>query len=198
MKTIRKIMLIAMMVMATAVVFAHGGKPNVKVEKVGTKIVALKASHLRAGKTQVRFKDENGLILHKIVLHNDEKISKRFDLTSLPTGNYDLEVENESYFATTPIEITNDAAFVTEADQVTIIKPLVRKNGDLLDIIMLSEDSSPVNVTIFDSNLEPVYKETLAGTTELRRYNLSKLSKGDYRIKMRAQGKDFVRFVALK
>jgi len=193
-----KSLLIAMMVMVAAVVFANGSKPNVKVEKIGTKMVALHASQLGTSKTQVQLKDENGLVLHKVVLNNNEKVNKRFDLTSLPAGNYDLEVENETSFTTTPIEVTASAAYVLDADQVMIIKPVVRQNGDLLDIILPSEDSASVSVTIFDNNLKPVFKETVEGTTELRRYDLSKLGKGGYRIKMRAQGKEFIQFVALK
>lgn len=198
MKTMRKSLLIAMMVMATAVVFANGNKPNVKVEKVGTKMVALQASQLGTSETQVQLKDENGLILHKVVLNNNENVNKRFDLTSLPAGNYDLEVENDASFTTTPIEVTASAAFVLEADQVMIIKPVVRQNGDMLDIIMPSEDSASVSVTIFNNNLKPVFRETVAGSTEMRRYDLSKLGKGGYRIKVRAQGKEFIQFVALK
>lgn len=198
MKTMRKSLLIAMMVMATAVVFANGNKPSVKVEKVGAKAIALQASQLGTSQTQVQLKDEKGLILHKIVLHNNENVNKRFDLTSLPAGSYDLEVENETSFTTTPIEVTAAAAYVLDADQVMIIKPVIRQIGDLLDIIMPGEESTSVNVTISDSHLKLVYRETLEGTTELRRYDLSKLDKGSYRIKMRAKGKEFIQFVALK
>ena len=198
MKTLKRSLLIAMMVMATAVVFANGDKPNVKVENVGPKMVAVQASQLGTSQTQVQLKDENGLVLHKVVLNNNEKVNKRFDLTSLPAGNYDLEVENETSFTTTPIEVTASAAFVLDADQVTIIKPVVRQNGNLLDIILPSEDSASVSVTIFNNDLKPVYRETVDGSTELRRYDLSKLGKGGYRIKMRAQGREFIQFVALK
>ena len=198
MKTLKRSLLIAMMVMATAVVFANGDKPNVKVENVGPKMVAVQASQLGSSQTQVQLKDENGLVLHKVVLNNNEKVNKRFDLTSLPAGNYDLEVENETSFTTTPIEVTASAAFVLDADQVTIIKPVVRQNGNLLDIILPSEDSASVSVTIFNNDLKPVYRETVDGSTELRRYDLSKLGKGGYRIKMRAQGREFIQFVALK
>ena len=198
MKTMRKSLLIAMMVMVTAVVFANGDKPNVKVEKVGTKMVALQASQLGTSQTQVQLKDENGLVLHKVVLNNNEKVNKRFDLTSLPAGNYDLEVENETSFTTTPIEVTASAAFVLDADQVMIIKPVVRQNGDLLDIILPSEDRASVSVTIFNNDLKPVFRDTVEGSAELKRYDLSKLGKGGYRIKMRAQGREFIQFVALK
>ena len=198
MKTLKRSLLIAMMVMATAVVFANGDKPNVKVENVGPKMVAVQASQLGSSQTQVQLKDENGLVLHKVVLNNNEKVNKRFDLTSLPAGNYDLEVENETSFTTTPIEVTASAAFVLDADQVTIIKPVVRQNGNLLDIILPSEDSASVSVTIFNNDLKPVFRDTVEGTAELKRYDLSKLGKGGYRIKMRAQGREFIQFVALK
>ena len=197
MKTLRKSLLIAMMVMATALSFANGNKPNVKVEKVGAKVIALNASGLGTSKTQVQLKDENGLILHQLVLNNNE-VNKNFNLSSLPAGNYSLEVENETSFTATPITVADEQARVIADDQVMIIKPVVRQNGDLLDIILPSEDSATVSVTIFDGNLQPVYRDTVEGTTELKRYDLSKLGRGGYRIKMKAQGKEFIQFVALK
>lgn len=198
MRTLRKSVLIAMMVMVAALSFANGNKPNVKVEKVGAKTVALYASGLGASKTQVQLRDENGLILHQMVSDNNEKIAKRFDLNALPVGNYSIEIENETSFSATPVQVTADDATVKTADQVVIVKPIVRQNGDILDIIMPSEDTSAVSVIIYDNNFDQVYKETVDGTTELRRYDLSKLGKGAYRIKMSAQGKEFIQFVALK
>lgn len=198
MRTFRKSVLIAMMVMVAALSFANGNKPNVKVEKVGAKTIALYASGLGASKTQVQLRDENGLILHQMVSDNNEKVAKRFDLNALPAGNYAIEIENETSFSTTPVKVTALEATVNSADQVVIVKPVVRQNGDVLDVIMPSEDTTAVSVIIYDSNLNPVYRETVAGTTELRRYDLSKLGKGAYRVKMSAQGKDFIQFVALK
>lgn len=198
MRTFRKSVLIAMMVMVAALSFANGNKPNVKVEKVGVKTIALYASGLGASKTQVQLRDENGLILHQMVSDNNEKVAKRFDLNALPAGNYSIEIENETSFSATPVKVTADEATVNTADQVVIVKPVVRQNGDVLDLIMPSEDTTAVSVIIYDSNLNPVYRETVAGTTELRRYDLSKLGKGAYRVKMSAQGKDFIQFVALK
>ncbi|GAB5524529.1 MAG: hypothetical protein Roseis2KO_24010 [Roseivirga sp.] len=187
-----------MMVMVAALSFANGNKPNVKVEKVGAKTVALYASGLGTSKTQVQLRDENGLILHQMVSDNNEKVAKRFDLNALPAGNYSIEVENETSFSTTPVQLTANEATVNTADQVVIVKPVVRQNGDVLDVIMPSEDTTMVSVVIYDSNMVPVYKETVDGTTELRRYDLSKLDKGAYRVRMRTQGKDFIQFVALK
>ncbi len=198
MRTFRKSVLIAMMVMVAALSFANGNKPNVKVEKVGAKTVALYASGLGTSKTQVQLRDENGLILHQMVSDNNEKVAKRFDLNALPAGNYSIEIENETSFSATPVQVTADEATVNTADQVVIVKPVVRQNGDVLDVIMPSEDTTAVSVIIYDSNLNPVYRETVAGTTELRRYDLSKLGKGAYRVKVSAQGKDFIQFVALK
>lgn len=198
MRTFRKSVLIAMMVMVAAVSFANGNKPNVKVEKVGVKMIALYASGLGASKTQVQLRDENGFILHQMVSDNNEKVTKKFDLKSLPAGNYSIEVENETSFSTTPIVVTAAEANVNAADQVVIIKPVIRQNGDMLDIIMPSEDTTAVSVIIYDSNFDQVYKGTMDGSIEMKRYDLSKLGKGGYSVKMRAQGKDFIQFVALK
>jgi hypothetical protein len=197
MRTLRKSMLIAMMVMVTALSFANGNKPNVKVEKVGAKTVALYASGLGTSKTQVQLKDEKGQILHQMVSDNNEKLAKKFDLNALPAGNYTLEVENKTSFSTTPVKVSTEGVTVISADQVMIVKPVIRQNGNKLDIIMPGEDMSAVSVVIYNENYDTLYKETLNGSTELRRYDLSQLEKGSYSIKMSAQGKDFIQFVAL-
>lgn len=198
MKTLRKSLLTAMMVMVTALGFANGNKPNVKVETVGAKTIALYASGLGTSRTQVQLKDENGSVLHQMVSHKNVSVTKKFDLASLPAGSYFIEVENETSFSAVPVEITENEAHVMSADQVVIIKPVVRQNGDMLDIIMPGEDTARVSVTIYDGNFKAVYKETVESNVEMRRYDLSNLGKGGYRIKMQAQGKEFIQFVALR
>ena len=198
MKTLRKVMLTVMMVMVAAVGFANGNKPEVNVKALGAKVVSVQAQGLGNSETKVQIKNENGVILHQLVADNSDKYVKRLDLTALPEGNYTLELENETSFTATPIKLEAEVAKVMSQDQIMIIKPVVRQNGNMLDLIMTGDTATSVDVTIYDGNLKPVFKETVDGSTELRRYDLSRLGNGGYRIKLNARGKEFIQFVALR
>jgi hypothetical protein len=198
MKNLNKVMLIVIMVMASTMSFANGDKPTVKVQTVGAKTIALTASGFGTSETQIKLRDEKGSILHTERILGENEYSKKFDLNSLKTGTYYIEVENETSFSTVSVEVSAVSTNVLNDSKVVIMKPVIRRNGDLLDILMPSEDSASVEVSIYDSNFKRVFKETVAGSNDLRRYNLSQLAQGDYRIKMNAGGKEFIQFVAVK
>jgi virulence-associated protein VagC len=197
MKTFRKSMLIAMMVMVPALSFANGNKPTVKVKKVGAKTIALYTSQQGAGKTHVKLKDQNGLVLHEIVSKNDKEVTKKLDLTVLPNGDYSIEVENEASFVATPLRLEANQVFIQQTDQVVIIKPVIRQNGDIVDLIMPDEDNAFINIRIYDKHSQRLYRETVEGSATLRRYDFSKLGKGNYSIRMKTKGQEFIQFVAL-
>lgn len=196
MKTMKKVLLTAMMVMASTFAIANDNKPNVKVEKVGMKSVVVFAYGLGAHETQVQLKDANGSILYKANTQEGRKFAKRFDLSSLEAGNYTLEVENESSFTATPVVLNADSAWVNSADQVTILKPVLRKNGEKLDVIMPDEDNT-VFITIYDENFRKLASESIDGES-LKRFDLSQLAQGAYTIKMRTKGRNFVQSVSIK
>jgi hypothetical protein len=65
MKSLKKVMLIAIMVMVSTISFANGNKPNVKVQSLGAKTIALSASGFGTGETQIKLVDEKGTLLHR-------------------------------------------------------------------------------------------------------------------------------------
>lgn len=193
----RKVLLTAVMVMASTLVIANDTKPSVKVEKVGTKSVVVYTQGLGEATTHIQLKDENGSILYSAQSEKGQKFAKRFDLNALEAGNYTIEVENEMSFTATPLSINTDSAWVKGADQVTIIKPVIRQNGEKLDIILPTENDDKVSVTIFDSNFRKLTSESFNGEA-LKRFDLSKLKQGSYTVKMRTNGRNFVQSVSIK
>jgi hypothetical protein len=96
------------------------------------------------------------------------------------------------------VEVSAVATNVLQDSKVVIMKPVIRRNGDLLDIFLPSENAAEVEISIYDSNFNRVFKETVGQNSDLRRYNLSQLAQGDYSIKMNTGGKEFIQFVAVK
>lgn len=197
MKTIRKVLLTAVMVMASTLVIANDTKPSVKVEKVGTKSVVVSTKGLGEARAHIQLKDENGSVLYSAQSVKGQNFAKRFDLAALEAGNYTIEVENEMSFTATPLSINADSAWVNGEDQVTIIKPVIRQNGEKLDIIMPIANNDEVSVTIFDSNFKKLSTESFTGEA-MKRFDLSKLEQGSYTVKMRTNGRNFVQSVSIK
>lgn len=197
MKTMRKVLLTAVMVMASTLVIANDTKPSVKVEKVGMKSVVVSTKGLGEATAHIQLKDENGSVLYSAQSEKGQKFAKRFDLAALEAGNYTIEVENELSFTATPISINADSAWVNADDQITIIKPVIRQNGEKLDIIVPTENNNEVSITIFDSNFRKLTSESFSGEA-LKRFDLSKLKQGSYTVKMRTSGRNFVQSVSIK
>lgn len=196
MKTMKKVLLTAMMVMVSAFALANNNDPKVSVERVGKKSIYVVASKLGESETRVQLTSSKGSILYN-TFNNDNSFSKRFDLNALPAGNYALEVENDRSFTSIPVIIGTDSAFVKVEDQVTVIKPVVFLNGQKLDVIIPSERGAEVFVTIFDSNNNRIALESINGEN-LKRFDLSKLEAGNYTIKTRSNGRNFVQSISLK
>jgi len=70
MKTMRKVLLTAVMVMASTLVIANDTKPSVKVEKVGTKSVVVSTKEQVKATAHIQLKNKNGSIY---TVHNQKK-----------------------------------------------------------------------------------------------------------------------------
>lgn len=197
MKSIKKVLLTAVMVMASTFAIANGNKPTVRIEKAGLKSVVVFVKGLGESEAQVKLKDQNGSTLYITQTQEGLEFAKRFDLRSLEAGNYTVEVENESSFTTTPVSINADSAWITAADQVTIMKPVLRQTGEKLDIILPTDGSDDVLITIYDSELRKLATESIDGES-LKRFDLSKLAQGAYTVKMTTKGRNFVQSVSIK
>lgn len=196
MKTMKKVLLTAMMVMVSTFAIANDNEPSVKVEKAGVKSVVVFAQGLGGYKTQVQLKDKKGSMIYGAYTQKEQKFVKKFDLSSLKAGQYTLEVENESILTTTPVVLNTDSVWIVSADQVTIIKPVIRKNGEKLDVI-IPDNNRDVLITIYDSNFRKLASESVNGEP-VKRFDLSQLVQGAYTVKIRTRGRNFVQSVSIK
>ncbi len=197
MKNLNKVLLTAAMVVVSTFAIANDEKPNVKVERSGAKSFAVIAYGMGETKTQIQLKSENGSTLYNATSLNGQNFAKRLELSTLPAGNYALEVENNGSFTSTPIVIADDSAFVNLADQVTVMKPVIRQIGEKLDIVLPEEVEAVALVTIYDAENRKIASESLTGSV-LKRFDLSKLEKGAYTFKVATKGKNFMQSVSVK
>lgn len=64
------------------------------------------------GKSVLELKDDSGVILHKVVVQNNEDYIKVFDLSSLPDGSYKLVLSTGKDSTVKPFEIKTETTRV--------------------------------------------------------------------------------------
>ncbi len=139
-------------------------------------------------------KDHYGLILFKELIENSGEYSKGFDLTALPDGNYYFELDKEVEIKIIPFEVLSNVVAFDKTKESTINKPFVTfKEGRLL-VSKLALENQPLEIKIYDKDSNLIYSEKLLNGKILERiYDVSKVEKGNYKIVMTSEGREFVK-----
>ena len=143
-------------------------------------------------------KDHYGLILFKELIENSGEYSKGFDLTALPDGNYYFELDKEVEIKIIPFEVLSNVVAFDKTKESTINKPFVTfKEGRLL-VSKLALENQPLEIKIYDKDSNLIYSEKLLNGKILERiYDVSKVEKGNYKIVMKSDGREFVKRIEI-
>ncbi|MGB5463221.1 MAG: hypothetical protein WBM92_07640 [Aureibaculum sp.] len=143
-------------------------------------------------------KDHYGLILFKELIENSGEYSKGFDLTALPDGNYYFELYKEVEIKIIPFEVLSNVVAFDKTKESTINKPFVTfKEGRLL-VSKLALENQPLEIKIYDKDSNLIYSEKLLNGKILERiYDVSKVEKGNYKIVMKSDGREFVKRIEI-
>jgi hypothetical protein len=162
------------------------------------KITKVTFENVKRG-SMLSIKDHYGLILFKELIKNSGEYSKGFDLTALPDGNYYFELDKEVEIKIVPFEVLSNMVVFDKTKESTINKPFVTfKEGRLL-VSKLALENQPLEIKIYDENNYLIYSEKLKEGQILERiYDVSKVAKGNYKIVMQSDGREFVKRVEIK
>lgn len=143
------------------------------------------------GDLKVNIKDNSG-----VVLYNDafigNKFSRKFDLTSLPNGNYHFEIEGQTKIMIIPFNVSLNNVDFQKEEETIFFKPIVRFKENVVYISKLALNNEVMKIEIFDVNSNLIYTEDLAGNLYLdRKLNFSKLESGSYELVLASGGKIF-------
>ena len=198
MKTkVKKVIVVAMMVIVSTAGFASGKAPMVKIYAVGAKSIALYINGAMTDLTHVRLVDEVGFVLHSEVYEKGEGFSKKFNLNTLPLGHYFFEVESETNYGVFPLVMTTEKVVVKKEEIIVLDKPVIHLDGNVMDLLVSSDKS--VEVEIYNEYRQLVFSETLNSETSVRRrYHLSSLTRGNYQVSVNVNEKGFTKLLALK
>jgi hypothetical protein len=180
-------------------IFATDSKPSLKIVTSEKKIFTLIAEDTKNTLLTIRIFDEQGinLLKEKVVLDNNH--SRSYDLSNLPKGIYEIEIEDNFSFRKYIVTNTSNDLKIKENDEEKIYKPVVKLEDNFILFNMLNLNSGDVSFAINNDAGEEIYVENIQNTQTIHKgYNLSNLPSGRYLIAVKTSSKVFNVEVNLK
>lgn len=190
-KTVAAMILLASGFLASA----NDSKREVSLTTKNQKEVVLKMNNIKEG-TQISLLSADGKLLFQDRVGASE-YGKVFNLSSLEKGKLQLEIENDETLEVMSVEVTDDAAWIQSGSQQVIQKPIVKHNGEGMKIYF-GEEHSSMKIAIFDQQGSVAFRDNVKSEDgSLKRYDISKLSSGQYNIQFTADGRSFYHTITL-
>lgn len=186
----------AIMMLAATSMSANSGnsEKSVKVSTENSKAVVLQLDNLSAG-TAISIVDQNG---HKLFEDKAENASyaKVFNLQQLQKGEVYLEIEDAVQLEVMTIQITETEAYLENASEEMIEKPILKMNGDQAKVFF-GNNEGETKVTIFDANYDIALRQN-AESGSASTYDLSDLPAGSYTFQFKTGDRTFYQGVTIK
>lgn len=140
-------------------------------------------------------KDKNSLVLYKELIERSGKYTRGFDLTALPDGSYYFELDKQVEINITPFVVKSNVVTFNKSEQHTINKPFVTIKRDRIMVSKLALENQPLEIKIYDENSYLIFSDKLENGQILERiYDVSKVTKGNYKIVLKSDGREFVKY----
>ncbi|WP_158846123.1 hypothetical protein [Algibacter sp. L1A34] len=156
---------------------------------------ALTINNVKAGNL-LSIKDENGITLYKEFIEESGIYRKGFDLTALPNGNYFFEVDKDVEIKTIPFTVNSNEVFFNKEEEVTVFKPFVRKQNDVVYITKLAPNLSTLKIEIYanhNGEFELLHTDSIKNSIVIEK--AYKLEKGSYKILLSSDKKEYTEFI---
>lgn len=178
MKTIKKTVLVVVLMLGTLVNYANNSEWNNALDAKKVRIVFKGA---KKG-SQLKIKDNSGLILHQEDVNRAGGFIKYFDFSGLKDGYYTLELEKDYEIIIKSINVKDKKVLFDGDSESKIFKPVIRNKNNRLMITHIALNKEPLKVEIF-YNDQIIYSETINEDLLIERvYKLDEEIKGDYRV----------------
>jgi len=183
----------------TSNIFANDSKPSLKIINSEKKIFTLIADKAKSTSVTMRIYDEQGfnLLNEKVALENN--YSKAYDLSNLPMGTYEIEIEDDFSFRKYIVTNSTNDIKIIENNKVKIYKPVIKLEDSFVLLNMLNLNSGDISFSINNDAGEEIHVDNIQNTqTVHKRYNLSNLPAGEYLVVVNTSSKVFNVKVNLK
>lgn len=193
---VKKGLLIAILSFAM-VAKASDNDNGIKVTVINTKLIDLKLQNFD-GDLVISVKDITGQVLYS-ENYKGSKFSKKYDIKTLPTGDYFFEIEGQTKIKLMPFTVSsNEVKFNNEIEAV-YFKPIVRRKNDLVYISKIALKNETLNVVLFDDNENVLYNEKISGSTTIgKTLNVKELETGSYKLVLSSDNRVFTEQIKIE
>ncbi|MRX65595.1 T9SS type A sorting domain-containing protein [Maribacter luteus] len=145
---------------------------------------------------ELRFIDVEGNVIFTESLEDNAEYTKKFNLSTLASGIYFLQVEDA--IKETAFTITVDDTNVAIRNKSEKNKPVFREKEGMVFLNLLNLDKEEVAMTIYDGNNRTVSKEIVENRTIVEKaFNFTNAHKGHYTIKVKKGNATYYESIAI-
>ncbi|MBD0852158.1 hypothetical protein [Maribacter arenosus] len=179
MKTIKKLTLSTAFLFITA--FGMANKIDLRIVKdEDSKTLVFRYDNLSTDAT-LKFIDEQGNVIFAEALEDKTEYLKRFNLNSLETGTYFLEVEDA--VKETEYTILVEDSGISIENKLEKNKPVFRKKDGMVYLNLLNLSKKEVEIKVIDNNDRVVYNQVFKNEGLIEKaFNFKNAYSGRYNI----------------
>lgn len=186
MKSFIKVFCTILLLAVGATVFAS---PVFKVRPVDEKAFILYLQEDQSSEVKIRLEDENGFVLLSEYVEDASQYSRKYNLRALKMGAYSLIIENETSLRKQPITIDREALHIDADEQEMIMKPVIRKIENKVEVVIMPAHRTKAEMYIFDEAGHTLFSDSdYYQDSFRRRFDISQLERGKYIFKVYAYG----------
>ncbi len=185
----KALLFLSVIMTSTGVVLAaEGSDATVSIRQIKSeqKKAIIRVTNLAEGSTAIlKIKDTQGHVLHREAIQQSDAYMKKYDFSSLPSGEYLVELSTKGGTITESFDLTSGKA------ESQYFKPAVQVEPGMIKVAFVNRIASPVSLKLYDRRGDVLYQETVSSQeTFSKGLNVSKLMPGQYSLAI--QGNNYV------
>jgi len=191
MKNLIKKSLVITMLFTAMVTAASNADSGVKFTVINSKMIDLKLQN-SDGNILIRVKDIEGHVLYS-ESYEGLIFSKKYDLATLPNGEYVFEIEGSTKIKLMPFKVSSEKVSFNNEVETIYFKPTVRQDKNLVYVSKVTfNEEDALTVSLYDEKSNELYSEHLTGAISLGKIlDISMLEKGNYKLVLKTGNRVF-------
>ena len=153
----------------------------------------IRVTNLSEGTAVLRLKDAQGRVLHREAIKGQHAYMKKYNMSSLPSGEYTIEVRSDEGITQETFTLSSGVA------SPVYFKPAIQVDTDMVKVMFKNSIASPVSLKLHDRYGRVLYQEVVSSQDEYSKgLNLSKLASGQYSLSITGDDYVYSKSIALK
>ena len=199
MKTIVKLLIVAVIVLGAQSSHAVNPHPSVSIRVLDSKSFAFQIGHIENRKIKVSLLDGAGHILFSRQVTRKETFGRKLNLRELPAGSYSLEIKNDIGTLTYPIQLSGQELSIPVDERIATFNPIIRKTNNTVSLVLFSPAKHSHQLSIYNERHELVHGENIEETVSFtKQFDFSEALPGSYSIVINSQGHRYTYMVPVK